>query len=36
MGLRSGKAIRFPEEKVRAVGRTAQGVKGGDVGRRPG
>jgi len=28
MGLRSGKAIRFPEEKVRAVGRTAQGVKG--------
>ena len=28
MGLRSGKAIRFPEEKVRPVGRTAQGVKG--------
>lgn len=28
MGLRSGKAIRFPEDKVRAVGRTAQGVKG--------
>ena len=28
MGLRSGKAIRFPEEKVRAMGRTSQGVKG--------
>ncbi|MFT6728366.1 MAG: DNA gyrase subunit A, partial [Flavobacteriales bacterium] len=28
MALRSGKAIRFPETKVRAVGRTAQGVKG--------
>lgn len=28
MGLRSGKAIRFNEQKVRAVGRTAQGVKG--------
>lgn len=28
MALQSGKAIRFPEEKVRAVGRTAQGVKG--------
>lgn len=28
MGLRSGKAIRFPEGTVRAVGRTAQGVKG--------
>ncbi len=28
MALRSGKAIRFPEAKVRAVGRTAQGVKG--------
>ena len=28
MGLKSGKAIRFPEQKVRAVGRTAQGVKG--------
>ncbi|MFK7757497.1 MAG: DNA gyrase subunit A [Flavobacteriales bacterium] len=28
MALKSGKAIRFPEEKVRAVGRTAQGVKG--------
>ena len=33
MGLRSGKAIRFPEEKVRAVGRTAQGVKGVTLGR---
>ncbi len=28
MALKSGKAIRFPEQKVRAVGRTAQGVKG--------
>lgn len=28
MGLRSGKAIRFHEKTVRAVGRTAQGVKG--------
>jgi len=28
LALNSGKAIRFPEEKVRAVGRTAQGVKG--------
>lgn len=28
MGLRSGKAIRFNENTVRAVGRTAQGVKG--------
>ena len=28
MGLRSGKAIRFNEGNVRAVGRTAQGVKG--------
>jgi DNA gyrase subunit A len=27
MGLREGKAIRFHESKVRAVGRTAQGVK---------
>jgi DNA gyrase subunit A len=27
MGLREGKAIRFPEKTVRAVGRTAQGVK---------
>ena len=32
MGLRSGKAIRFTEEKVRAVGRTAQGVKGVTLG----
>lgn len=28
LALRSGKAIRFNEETVRAVGRTAQGVKG--------
>ncbi len=28
LALRSGKAIRFPENKVRAVGRTASGVKG--------
>ena len=28
LGLKSGKAIRFHESKVRAVGRTAQGVKG--------
>ncbi len=28
MALKSGKAIRFNESKVRAVGRTAQGVKG--------
>ena len=28
MGLKSGKAIRFNEQTVRAVGRTAQGVKG--------
>ena len=28
IGLKSGKAIRFNEEKVRAVGRTAMGVKG--------
>jgi DNA gyrase subunit A len=27
MGTKEGKAIRFPEVKVRAVGRTAQGVK---------
>ncbi|MCB0761909.1 MAG: DNA gyrase subunit A [Flavobacteriales bacterium] len=32
MALRSGKAIRFNEEKVRAVGRTAQGVKGVTLG----
>lgn len=32
MALRSGKAIRFPEGKVRAVGRTAQGVKGVTLG----
>lgn len=28
LGLKSGKAIRFNEAKTRAVGRTAQGVKG--------
>ncbi|TXC82129.1 DNA gyrase subunit A [Luteibaculum oceani] len=28
MALRSGKAIRFPEEKVRPMGRNASGVKG--------
>ncbi len=32
MGLRSGKAIRFNENTVRAVGRTAQGVKGVTLG----
>ena len=28
MGLRSGKAIRFHEEKVRSIGRTGTGVRG--------
>ena len=28
MALKSGKAIRFPEEKVRHMGRTASGVRG--------
>ena len=28
MALRSGKAIRFPEEKVRPMGRNASGVRG--------
>ncbi len=28
LALKSGKAIRFPEEKVRAIGRTATGVRG--------
>jgi DNA gyrase subunit A len=28
MGTRFGLAIRFPEEKVRSIGRTSQGVKG--------
>ena len=32
MGLKSGKAIRFHESTVRAVGRTAQGVKGVTLG----
>ena len=28
MAVKSGKAIRFEEEKVRAMGRTASGVRG--------
>jgi len=28
MAVRTGKAIRFPEEKVRAIGRTGAGVRG--------
>ncbi|MDP4187089.1 MAG: DNA gyrase subunit A [Bacteroidota bacterium] len=28
LAIRSGKALRFPEEKVRPMGRTASGVKG--------
>ena len=28
LGTRGGKAIRFPEEKVRAMGRSARGVRG--------
>ena len=32
MGTKEGKAIRFPEVKVRAVGRTAQGVKAVSLG----
>ncbi len=32
MGTKAGKAIRFPESKVRAVGRTAQGVKAVNLG----
>lgn len=32
LGLRSGKAIRFHEKNVRAVGRTAMGVKGVTLG----
>jgi DNA gyrase subunit A len=32
MGTKEGKAIRFPEETVRAVGRTAQGVKAVSLG----
>ncbi len=28
LALRSGKAIRFPEQEIRAVGRTAAGVRG--------
>ena len=32
LGLKSGKAIRFPESTVRSVGRTASGVKGVTLG----
>ncbi|HPE84518.1 MAG TPA: DNA gyrase C-terminal beta-propeller domain-containing protein, partial [Aequorivita sp.] len=32
IAVRSGKAIRFNEEKVRAIGRTASGVKGVTLG----
>ncbi|MCP4312964.1 MAG: DNA gyrase subunit A [Bacteroidetes bacterium] len=32
LAVKSGKAIRFPENKVRAVGRTASGVKGVTLG----
>ena len=28
LAVKSGKAIRFPEEKVRAVGRSGSGVRG--------
>ena len=31
LGTRDGKAIRFPEEKVRAMGRSARGVRGIDL-----
>ena len=31
LGTKDGKAIRFPEEKVRAMGRTARGVRGIDL-----
>ncbi len=31
LGTRNGKAIRFPEGKVRAMGRTARGVRGIDL-----
>lgn len=33
LAVRSGKAIRFPEEKVRPMGRTASGVRGITLGR---
>ena len=33
LGTRDGKAIRFPEGKVRAVGRTARGVRGINLGK---
>ncbi len=31
LGTKDGKAIRFPEEKVRAMGRSARGVRGIDL-----
>ena len=31
LGTKGGKAIRFPEEKVRAMGRSARGVRGIDL-----
>ena len=31
LGTRDGKAIRFPEDKVRAMGRSARGVRGIDL-----
>ena len=31
LGTRGGKAIRFPEDKVRAMGRSARGVRGIDL-----
>ena len=34
MGTKDGKAIRFPENTVRAVGRTAQGVKAVSLGSK--
>ncbi len=33
LGTRLGKAIRFPEEKVRSMGRTAAGVRGISLGK---
>jgi DNA gyrase subunit A len=33
LGTRNGQAIRFPEAKVRAMGRTAAGVKGINLGK---
>ena len=34
LGVKSGKAIRFHEEKVRAIGRTGGGVKGVTFGKK--